>query len=382
MPVMSTNPTASLKGHLDQWAATQVSCEPADRRGAEEGVRLAYLGAALPPPKTIAWCGGPMEIATQLASPPTAAVIGANVRAELYDDLRGRIDALAEILWKEVVVAAMEMAAGPGHAIGDYDKCRLVCDAVNQLVNNAANETLGAPRARARHLLRRMRGQPWLLPKGEFEGIAIGPSQLLSLGIYEYLNGILPAKDLMGSLRGFWRLGRCASWIVPYEHTCWISERPTLLQFDERGRLHCVDGPALRYRDGWSVYAWKGVSVPAWMIEHPERINLSTIDAAFEPVLRNCMIDIMTPERFVESGAPRCVSHDHCGTLWRKDWTHRGSVIDTWAAVEVLDGTANVDGIRRRYFLRVPSGMQTAQEAVAWTYGLTAREYARLELRT
>ena len=43
----------------------------------------------------------------------------------------------------------------------------------------------------------------------------------------------------------------------------------------------------------------EGVEVPAWVIEHPEWITASTIADTFEPALRNTMIDIMTPERFI-----------------------------------------------------------------------------------
>jgi len=41
----------------------------------------------------------------------------------------------------------------------------------------------------------------------------------------------------------------------------------------------------------------------------------------------------------------------------------------------VVNGTPDPDGSHRRYFLRVPPNVRTAHEAVAWTYGLTAREY-------
>jgi hypothetical protein len=56
--------------------------------------------------------------------------------------------------------------------------------------------------------------------------------------------------------------------------------------------------------------------------------------------------------------------------------------VGSWTAVEVANGTPEEDGSRKRYFLRVPSRMRTAREAVAWTYGLTDDQYAQLELRT
>ena len=170
--------------------------------------------------------------------------------------------------------------------------------------------------------------------------------------------------------------------MVPHEHVCWISERPSTLRTDAQGRLHCSDGPALRYPDGWCAHAWKGVQVPAWTIEHPERITVGRIRDTFDPVLRNSMIEIMTPERFIETGAVARVAEDETGILWRKFWSFRGVTIGSWSAVEVVNGTAERDGSRKHYFLRVPSRMRSAREAVAWTYGMTPDQYGGLELRT
>jgi hypothetical protein len=118
------------------------------------------------------------------------------------------------------------------------------------------------------------------------------------------------------------------------------------------------------------------------MIEHPEEITLNTVGDVIDPVLRNCMIEIMTPERFVRMGGASPVAEDETGVLWRKLWGYRGVTIGSWTAVEVENGTAEADGSRRRYVLRVPSRIRTAREAVAWTYGLTPERYAELDVRT
>ena len=90
----------------------------------------------------------------------------------------------------------------------------------------------------------------------------------------------------------------------------------------------------------------------------------------------------MTPERFIQCGGAARVCEDETGILWRKNWTYRGSIVGSWAAVEVMNATAEADGSHRHYFLRVPARVSTAREAVAWTYGLTPEKYAVLELRT
>jgi hypothetical protein len=183
-------------------------------------------------------------------------------------------------------------------------------------------------------------------------------------------------------LRGLWKLARSAGWVVPHANVCWLAERPDILKTDARGRLHSTEGPALRYRDGWSEWVWKGVVVPRWAVEHPERISPAAIAAEIEGPVRRSLIDIMTPERFVARDPSICSSCDDTGTLWTKHWRYRNVIIDTWQAVEVVDGTPQPDGTPKRYFLTVPARMRTAREAVAWTYGLTAEQYGALELRT
>lgn len=378
------SPLDALSAYLDRWASAHLSCERADRDTAELGVRLAYEAAGLAPPKCIIWCNGPLEIARRLANASPEDAIGPNVKAQVFDQVQKRVGTFAEVFWKEVVVAATQLTSNQrvGAAVEGYDKCKAVGATVNRIVRNAAGDDLSRLSIRARHAILRWRGLPRLLPRWIFDEVAVGPHDLASLGVYEYLHDVLDWQEPTQPMRGLWKIARSAGWIVPHEHVCWISERPSHLRTDARGRLHCADGPALRYPDGWSVYAWKGVQIPAWMIEHPEWITPSGLADTFDPVRRNCMIEIMTPERFVKTGLVSRVSEDETGVLWRKFWSFRGVTIGSWSAIEVVNGTAEADGSRKRYFLRVPSAMRTAREAVAWTYGLTADQYTGLELRT
>ena len=379
-----TSPIDTLETYLGRWAAAHLSCEPADRRTAEEGVREAYASAGLAPPQRIVWCGGPLEIARQLAAVSAGDIVGVNVKAHIFDQVRNRVGTFAEVFWKEVVVAATQLANHKtvSAAADQYNRCKTISAAVNRLVRNAADDALDQLGVRARHVVLRLRGGPRLLPRAGFNEVAVGPHDLASLGVYEYLHDVLAWREPTQPMRGLWKIAKSAGWIVPHEHMCWISERPRLLRTDARARLHCADGPALQYPDGWSAYVWKGSQVPAWAIEHPERITRSELANTFEPVLRNCLIEIMTPERFIESGGPARVSEDETGVLWRKLWGFRGVTVGSWTAVEVVNGTPEADGSRKRYVLRVPSRMRSAREAVAWTYGLTAQQYAGLDLRT
>ena len=99
-------------------------------------------------------------------------------------------------------------------------------------------------------------------------------------------------------------------------------------------------------------------------------MNVRTIGAAQDPQVRRCMIEVMTPERFIREGGAYRISQDETGILWRQRWRW-----EAWAAVEVINGTPEPDGAHKHYFLQVPANMRCAREAVAWTYGLSEQRY-------
>jgi hypothetical protein len=112
------------------------------------------------------------------------------------------------------------------------------------------------------------------------------------------------------------------------------------------------------------------VLVPSWIIERREFVTVRAIGAAQDPQVRRCMIDVLTPERFIAQGGAYRVCEDEAGVLWRQRWRW-----EAWAAVEVVNGTPEPDGTCKHYFLQVPANMRSAREAVAWTYGLPEQRY-------
>ena len=283
-----------LCSYLDRWAGTYLSCQQADRGLAEESVRIAYKAAELPPPQQIIWCGSPAAIAKQLAAASPDDQIGRNVKTQVFDQVQCKIATLAEIFWAEIIDSAAQLESDGEATVGDYYRCRAASAFVSRLGDRVATEDLSRVAVRARHALLRWRGLPSLLPRWNFNTIAVGPHDLTSFAVYEYLHELPDWRDPFQPLRGLWTISRTADWMVPHEHVCWLCERPVQLLVDTRGRLHSPTAPALRYPDGWSVYAWKGVEVPSWMIEHPQRIAPASIGDMFDPILRNCMIEIMT----------------------------------------------------------------------------------------
>ncbi|MGV7219800.1 DUF6745 domain-containing protein [Bradyrhizobium sp. UFLA05-112] len=371
MPIkeaLTAEQAAALGDFRARWVAVRRSTAPADRGAAEQAVRLAYHVAGLAPPVRVVWCDSPLALATLAGRMSRDA--GRNVRSRLVDRLRRIVASLVEARVDRKVLATVESAVNPADP--------LVAAATDAVMRSVPEQTLTV----LGHL--RRYGLSWsavcqaMLAPRSFSSLAGGPHDLSWLGVYDYLREVVGLRAETEPLRGLMQLATSVGWLQPHEHTCWLAERPNLLCSDARDRLHHASGPALRYPDGWSVWAWRGVEVPRWIIEHSEQITLAAIDEQVDVQVRRCMIEIMTPERYVALGGATRIAEDETGILWRRNWL----AADAWAAVEVVNATPEPDGTRRHFFLQVPANLRTAREAVAWTYGMRVEAYAHLVQRT
>ncbi len=362
---LSPEQKALLDGHRKRWAGIRLSTAPADREMAAQGVALAYRAAGYAAPKQIVWCAGPIEMAALWAQ-ASSDHAGPNLKAAIADQVRGRA---AAAIQRQVSGGVLSAADDPG-ASTIFDTAS---DTARDAVTHASRNLRFASGER-RWWLFWLNGRPRL----HLDDGGCYPRGFAWLELHDYFRIACGLEDETEPLLGLLLIAAHADWIIPHKHICWISEPPAILKSDDRGRLHSASGPALRYRDGWSAYAWKGVKVPSGIIECPEHITCSDIDRATDIHIRRCMIERLTPERFVECGAAYRVSEDETGILWERRWADG----DAWAAVEVINGTPELDGSHKRYFLQVPPNMLTARSAVAWTYGMTGRQYRGLVLRT
>ena len=61
-------------------------------------------------------------------------------------------------------------------------------------------------------------------------------------------------------------LSKVCGWWDPYKNHVILQHRHVVLHRDFRGRLHNECDMAVKYRDGWGVYALNGVRVPEWLV--------------------------------------------------------------------------------------------------------------------
>jgi hypothetical protein len=155
-------------------------------------------------------------------------------------------------------------------------------------------------------------------------------------------------------------------------------ERAVLARRDESGRLHCADGPALVYPDNWSLFAWHGVFIPAWLVTQKHLITPETIECEPNAELRRIMLEIYGFDNYIYVRGAKFIAGDKYRGLRRVLYEIAGV---PGRILSVTNGTEEAEGGRRQFFLIVPAECATPHEAVAWSYGRPAEIYSEA-LRT
>ncbi len=166
---------------------------------------------------------------------------------------------------------------------------------------------------------------------------------------------------------------------------CMVSDRPTVLLVDAENRPHCADGPFCRWSDGTSLYAIHGTYVPQFVVEHPESITVSDIEAEQNAEVRRVMIERYGLSRYVRDAKFDVLDADTdpLGLPRRLLSKERLTI------VELTNSTEDGDGTRRVYHIPVHPELRpmlqdgslgepqknTALNAVASTYGLRGEQY-------
>jgi len=172
-------------------------------------------------------------------------------------------------------------------------------------------------------------------------------------------------------LDGLFGLAQSCGWWWPFENAVILTERPCAMHRDAAGRLHNPDGLALAYPDGWGVYAWHGIRVREWCIEHKDRINKETILAEKNTEIRRAMCEIIGLPRAMEMLGGKLIHSDECLGLPRKliELDLEGNRV---RLLHMTNGTVE-NGARREFIEGVPSTIGTCHDAVAWQCGVPAR---------
>ena len=172
-------------------------------------------------------------------------------------------------------------------------------------------------------------------------------------------------------LEGLIELAMHCGWWAPYKNAVILQDRHSILRRDSQHRLHCEDGLACGYPDGWGVYAWHGVRVPEQVIMRPETITVEQIRSESNVEMRRVMIERYSLDRYIDDSGAKIIHSSGDRILYKAELPNDEPIV----TVRVLNSTPEPDGSIKSYFIRVPPGITDADAAVAWTFGMDKATY-------
>jgi hypothetical protein len=421
---LSRDELARIPEFIEQWTRIGLSTMPIDHPQAEGALCRLYAAAGLAEPAVV-WAPCPMT--AMLSAIVYTAIRATGREAEARDQraLAAIVDRIIRFALIAVIPPSAHRRIGLGVEavvasalrLGVRDNSRFdavfaINDARQAALDRRLEAALGpALQKRLRALLiEPIRTGPVLNLRALLESAlnaveqgVVGIRTRLAAWAYfgaplwvayaaemDYLNRVIGVRldrsfiDPVADCGLFWMLNGI----------CFAAERPTHLNRDGAGDLHCEVGPSIAYPSGWSWWHWHDIRVPQEVIEMPERITLDSIHDARRPELRRIMIEryrsgdrVHGVAAYLRDADARRLDRDpRFGTLWHLDSGDEAPTL----MVEVTNRSPEADGTCRHFWLRVdpelrpiledggfgPSQRATARNAAASTFGLSGAEYA------
>ena len=156
---------------------------------------------------------------------------------------------------------------------------------------------------------------------------------------------------------------------------CIVSDFPEVLKVDAENRSHCQNGPSHRWRDGWELYHWHGVSIPKEWIMNPGHLTAEMAITWENIEQRRAACEILGWAKILKELKAKVIDTDgdpEIGELLEVELPGIGKE----KFLRVLCGTG------REFALPVPPEMKTALEAQSWTWGIDKNDFVKPEVRT
>jgi len=144
---------------------------------------------------------------------------------------------------------------------------------------------------------------------------AYGQHDASWLSFYDFMGQVVGLTEEVKELDALIRLAQTCGWVWFYDQEAFACERTSMLKLDDQGNLHCEDGPACEYPDGFSLFAYHGTLVPDWVILHHDQITLKKIKAEENAEVRRVMREIYGEGRYLEDIGAKLIDADVEGAI-------------------------------------------------------------------
>jgi hypothetical protein len=354
--------------HADAWIAVGLSTERADWETFDRAARACYEFAGLAPPKAIVRCASPLlaMLTAGKADNALKALASDSVSGAVYDSVDDAVHGAVD----DAVSGAVEGAvSGAVHDSVDDAVSGAVEGAVSNSVSGAVHDSVhGAVYGAVRDSVSgavydSVHGAVYGAVRDSVDGAVFGAVHgAVSNSVSEakakwmpYFGGNLWSSwlawesyfhEVCGLQTGknaealaFREAQSSVGWWIPCAWGVVVSDRPTVIhieQVGERGwgshQMHCAEGPAIAWSDGYALWMWHGVRVTQQIIEAPETLTLEQISSEENAEVRRIMRERFGESEYLiatgavladadfegatEGAAPRALIEDAEGTTW------------------------------------------------------------------
>jgi len=329
---------AKLPEYRDKWIKIGLSCEPMDFEAAKLAIEKIYLSVGFESPKRISRFRSPFEATKcDYIIQNNVEQVWESIVGQVWNSVREQVDInkiyfLWNILWN-------------------------AWDSVEEQVYNPVwvrNEQKKSQKNACRQVMMNI------------------SSQLKDIGFFDFFNTELDLSCLQ-PFDGMLKLAQhCGGWML-YRHNVLLLDRPEWIHRDEQGRLHSENEMAIRYRDGYGLYQWHGITIPGeWIEKRPphakkllRRNNIEQRRVGIEILGWEVILKELNAKLINQSDNPQI------GSLYQS----KVSGFRNRRFLKVQCGTG------RHFVIPVPSYCKSAHQANAWSYGLEPETY-QPEVRT
>ena len=418
-----------------EWLAYGLSTEPADFGAAEEAVTALYAAIDKPKPYfvkvssplgaelylnllTKTWGAGGKDDPKKLRGQLRDQLWG-QLRDQLWDQLDGQLrDQLRDQLWDQL-----------WGQLGGQLRDQLWGQLGDQLGGQLRDQLWGQLRGQLDGQLRdQLRDQLWDQLWGQLRGQLGGqlrdqlwgqlgdqlggqlgdqlegqrqePLRFMGTwfyGAWDYLwmwldggrpvGAVYPARE-NAMLDAHVTICQSVGWWYPFDDFVILCDRPEILHVDDRVRFHAEVGPAIRYRDGYSLWALGGLPLPGQVIEAPATLTFEQVRDEPNAEIRRHMLDRFAGLRgsaaqgaWLAAGGLKPISEIDITdkmqpsglSIWRLSHgaapvtcrLYRADLVDDEPLVLVMVVCTST---AKEVFLRVPPDMTDAGAARDWTF--------------
>ena len=425
---------AILAGVRDEWLGYGLSCEPANRALAEEGVREAYAAAGLEPPKIIVWLDSPMagalgqayylqsmpipdrdQVSDQVWGQVRDQVSGqvwGQVRDQVWDQVRNQVSGQ---VWDQVSGQVRDQVSDQvrdqvSDQVSDQVRGQVWDQVSDQVRDQVSDQVRGQVRGQVwGQVSDQVSDQVWDQVRDQVSGqVWDQVSGQVSGQVWENLNSwsraciwgqhdvgylaFTAAMQKIGvpkldAITGLQKVAQNAGWWWAFKGAVVLTDRPAELHRDKDFRLHSEDGPAIRYRDGFGMYLWHGTRVPADLIE-----TGWTTERIFQEKnteVRRCAIERLGWPEFIESSGMTRVGEPvpdpgnapHEIALYDLPKNLADMYDEKARILLATNGSPERDGSIHKFGLVVPGHHTDPVAAAADLFGWPRAAYAALEVR-